>query len=116
VFAIRSDDGGGAGCALAAGTPRIAASAVAQGGDRHPVASPVGVPAAVYAGLPAATTFTTTPAAPLDPAPVAITSGLVIHPLTPQVIYAGPGKQAVAVLPTTELGAPTWVPVIQSSP
>ena len=77
---------------------------------------PVGVPAAELARLPRATTYTSIPAAPGDPAPFALTSGLVVHPLAPQVVYSGPGKPPVAVLPPTELGAPTWVPVVQSSP
>ena len=77
---------------------------------------PVGVPAAELARLPRATTYASIPAAPGDPAPFALTSGLVAHPLAPQVVYSGPGKPPVAVLPPTELGAPTWVPVVQSSP
>ena len=40
----------------------------------------------------------------------------VVHPLEPQVLYAAPGKQPVAVLPATELGGPTWVPAVQASP
>jgi hypothetical protein len=66
------------------------------------------------ARLPMATTFGTTPAAPQDPAPFARETGIVIHPATTRVIYARPGGPAVAVLPTTELGSPTWVPVVQS--
>lgn len=77
---------------------------------------PVGVPAAELARLPRATTYASIPAAPADPAPFARTGGLVVHPLAPQVVYSGPGKPPVAVLPPTELGAPTWVPVVQSSP
>jgi len=48
--------------------------------------------------------------------PFALTGGVVVHPLQPQVLYAGPGKQPVAVLPAIELGGPTWVPVVQASP
>jgi lipoprotein-anchoring transpeptidase ErfK/SrfK len=77
---------------------------------------PVAVPAAELAGLPRATTYASIPAAPGDPAPFALTGGLVVHPLAPQVVYSGPGKPPVAVLPPAELGAPTWVPVVQSSP
>jgi len=77
---------------------------------------PVGVSAAELARLPRATTYASIPAAPGDPAPFALTSGLVVHPLAPQTLYSGPGKAPVAVLPPTELGAPTWVPVVQSSP
>ena len=52
----------------------------------------------------------------MDQAPFALTGGLVVHPLEPQVLYAGPGKEPVAVLPAAELGGPTWVPVVQASP
>jgi len=71
--------------------------------------APVCVSAAELARLPRATTFTRIPAAPLDQTPFALTGGLVVHPLEPQVLYAAPGKQPVAVLPATELGGPTWV-------
>jgi lipoprotein-anchoring transpeptidase ErfK/SrfK len=78
--------------------------------------APVPVSPAELSGLPRATTFTTTTAAPRDPDPFADTSGLVLHPMTVQVLYAAPGRSPVAVLPATELGAPTWVPIIQTSP
>jgi lipoprotein-anchoring transpeptidase ErfK/SrfK len=80
------------------------------------VVAPVRVSAADLARLPRATTFTRIPAAPVDQAPFALTGGLVLHPLESQVLYAAPGKQPVAVLPATELGGPTWVPVVQTSP
>ena len=80
------------------------------------VPAPVSVSAAELAKLPQATTFTTIPAVPLDQDPFAVTDGTVVRPLTPQVVYTAPGKQPIAVLPTTELGAPTWVPVVQTSP
>jgi hypothetical protein len=70
--------------------------------------------AARAARLPAATTYGTTPAAPQDPAPFKSETGTVIHPTTSRVIYSRPGGPAVAVLPVTELGSPTWVPVVQS--
>jgi hypothetical protein len=66
--------------------------------------------------LPLATTYGTTPAAPQDPAPFAAETGTVVHPTTTRVIYARPGGPAVAELPVTELGSPTWVPVVQSQP
>src|SRR5215472_3466155 len=84
-------------------------------GAQRPVA-PVRVPAAELARLPRATTYASIAAAPADPAPFAVTSGLVVHPHMAQVVYAGPGEAPVAVLPPTELGAPTWVPVVQSRP
>jgi lipoprotein-anchoring transpeptidase ErfK/SrfK len=80
------------------------------------VVSPAGVSAAELAKLPRATTYASIPAAPLDPAPFAVTGGLVVHPRTPQIVYAAPGKPPVAVLPAAELGSPTWVPVVQASP
>ena len=89
------------------------------GGDTaqaQPAVAPVRVSAAQLARLPRATTFTRIPAAPLDQDPFAVTGGLVLHPLAPQVLYAAPGKQPVAVLPAAELGSPTWVPVVQTSP
>lgn len=84
-------------------------------GAQHSV-PPAGVSAAELAKLPRATTYASIPAAPLDPAPFAVTDGLVVHPRTPQIVYAGPGKPPIAVLPATELGGPTWVPVVQISP
>jgi lipoprotein-anchoring transpeptidase ErfK/SrfK len=88
----------------------------------HPAASashiapPAGVSGAEFARLARATTYARIPAAPRDPAPFAVTGGLVVHPQTPQIVYAGPGKRPVAVLPAAELGSPTWVPVVQRSP
>jgi len=66
--------------------------------------------------LPAATTYGTTPAAPQDSAPFKPETGTVLHPTTSRVVYSRPGGPAVAVLPVTELGSPTWVPVVQSQP
>lgn len=82
----------------------------------QPPVSPARVSAGELARLPQATTFTRIAVAPLDQDPFALTGGLVVHPLTAQVLYAAPGKQPIAVLPATELGGPTWVPVIQTSP
>jgi lipoprotein-anchoring transpeptidase ErfK/SrfK len=117
--------------AAAGATPAAAAAALAVvslsgcGGSQAPTAQsgtqgyvvpPVSVSAAQSAKLPQATTYTTIPAAPLDPARFATTNGLVVHPLAAQVVYAGPGKAPIAVLPATELGAPTWVPVVRTGP
>jgi hypothetical protein len=68
------------------------------------------------ARLPMATTYGTTPAAPRDPAAFGRETGTVIHPTKSRVIYSRPGGPAVAVLPVTELGSPTWVPVVQTQP
>lgn len=72
--------------------------------------------AAQLRALPAATTSGSTPGAPRDPHPFSPEPGAVLHPLSPQVVYAAPGGAPVAVLPVTELGSPTWVPVVQSAP
>lgn len=90
-------------------------AAGAAAGDQ-PAVAPVRVPAEEFAKLPRATTFTRIPAAPQDPDSFTLTGGLVLHPQTAQVLYAGPGKRAIAVLPATELGSPTWVPVVQTRP
>jgi lipoprotein-anchoring transpeptidase ErfK/SrfK len=91
------------------------ANAGGQAAPAQPTVSPVPVSATQLAKLPRATTFTSIAAAPLDQAPFAPTGGLVVHPLAAQVLYAGPGKRPIAVLPATELGGPTWVPVVQTS-
>ena len=81
-----------------------------------PVVAPVPVSAEEFAKLTKATTFTSIPAAVPDQDPFAATDGLVLHPLTAQVLYAAPGGKPIAVLPAGQLGGPTWVPVVQSSP
>jgi lipoprotein-anchoring transpeptidase ErfK/SrfK len=80
------------------------------------VVAPVPVTAQELAKLTQATTYTTVSAAAPDPEPFAATDGLVMHPTAPQVVYVAPGGKPIAVLPTTELGGPTWVPIVQSNP
>ena len=98
---------------LAERVRRLASADSAVGYEQY-VVPPVSVSAAQAAKLPQATTYATIPAAPADPARFAVTNGLVVHPTVAQVVYAGPGKAPVAVLPATELGAPTWVPVVRT--
>jgi hypothetical protein len=74
------------------------------------------VSAAQMARLPVATTFGITPAAPRDAVPFAPETGIVLHPVATRVVYARPGGAPVAVLPATQIGSPTWVPVVQSQP
>jgi lipoprotein-anchoring transpeptidase ErfK/SrfK len=118
----------------ATGVPRAAAPSPTTGRSRSPATLPSGatgkpraatrshpspppnVSAAQIARLPMATTYATTPTAPQDPAPFAPETGTVLHPTATQVIYTRPGGPAEATLPATELGSPTWVPVIQSQP
>lgn len=105
----------GPGSTPVSASPGLASTAAPSAFAPVPVSAAVPVSVADLASLPQSTTYTTTPAAPLDPAPFTVTSGLVLHPLTAQIVYAGPGKAPVAVLPATELGGPTWVPVVQAS-
>jgi lipoprotein-anchoring transpeptidase ErfK/SrfK len=79
-----------------------------------PPVLPVHVSAAQLARLPMATTFGRSPAAPQDPDPFKPETGTVLHPTVKEVVYARPGGPPVAALPTSELGSPTWVPVVQS--
>ncbi len=81
-----------------------------------PPVQPMRVSSAQMARLPAATTDGTTPAAPPDPAPFAPETGIMLHPAATRVVYARPGGPPVAALPATEIGSPTWVPVVQSRP
>jgi lipoprotein-anchoring transpeptidase ErfK/SrfK len=74
------------------------------------------VPPGKLAKLPKATTFARVSRPPLDTAPFAVPSGTVVHPTAQLVVYAGPGGRPIARLPSTELGAPIWVPVIASVP
>ena len=103
----------------------LAVAALASGcgtaGPRPAVTAPPPVPpmpvsGAQMARLPMATTYGTTPAAPRDPAPFAPETGIVLHPTATRVVYTRPGGPAAAALPATEIGSPTWVPVVQSQP
>ncbi|WP_329245968.1 L,D-transpeptidase [Actinoallomurus sp. NBC_01490] len=66
--------------------------------------------------LTQATTYTTVKGLPKDPDPAATTDGTVVHPLKPRPISATVGGAPLAVLPSRELGGPTWVPVMESKP
>jgi lipoprotein-anchoring transpeptidase ErfK/SrfK len=106
----------------AAVTAAIAALATGCGTTVPPHAAPampvqpMRVSSAQIARLPPATTYGTTPAAPPDPAPFAPETGTVLHPEATRVVYFRPGGPPVAALPATQLGSPTWVPVVQSQP
>jgi L,D-transpeptidase catalytic domain len=94
-----------------ASPPRAARPA----GSPEPVL-PVHLSAAQIARLPMATTFGVSPAAPRDPNLFKPEKGLVLHPTATRVIYARPGGSPVAALPASQLGGPTWVPVVQMQP
>ncbi|MFL6054531.1 MAG: L,D-transpeptidase [Actinoallomurus sp.] len=61
-----------------------------------------------------ATTFTTLRGLPQDTAPAG--DGTVVHPETAVPVSATPGGPAVGMLPSTQLGSPTWVPVVEHKP
>jgi lipoprotein-anchoring transpeptidase ErfK/SrfK len=104
----------GGGAARATGAPSVAGTTPALG--RTGPVREIRSSAAQIARLPLATTYGTTTAAPRDPAPFGSETGIVLHPTATRVIYARPGGPAVAALPVTQLGSPTWVPVVQSQP
>ncbi|WP_285700777.1 L,D-transpeptidase [Actinomadura sp. NBRC 104412] len=99
--------GAAAALALAGGcTDASERSAAAKGADP---------PAAPSAEVPEATTHTTVHGAPRDLAATSPAGGLVVHPVTRQMVLDAPGGRPVATLPTTQLGSPTWVPVVSRS-
>lgn len=63
--------------------------------------------------LPEATTFGNLVGAPQDPQQQASTNGTVLRIQRDRAVYDAPGGKAFARLPATELGSPTWVPVIE---
>ncbi len=89
-----------AGC----GTPAKAGGAV-----RRPSATPG------PSGLPQATTFASLKGVGLMTGTAQSDQGMVVHPTRPAVVYTGPNGSPVAALPATELGAPTWVPVVETT-
>ena len=102
-------------CGTAAPSRTGPPAAIPPAGSPRPVL-PVRLSAAQIGRLPLATTFGRSPAAPRDPDPFGPGKGLVLHPTATRVIYARPGGPPVAALPASELGGPTWVPVVQSRP
>jgi lipoprotein-anchoring transpeptidase ErfK/SrfK len=102
------------------GAPARRSPAPSANRTTPPVAAPT-VPRALLARLPRATTFARLAGAPLDDGPSSVQppadgGTLVAHLLSAQVVYAAPGGRPFAVLPATELGGPTWVPVVQTEP
>lgn len=117
-----------AGVALALGGALLAGCGQAAGGHSQTDAPATASPAAQMAvsprpvskakrtDLPKATTRATLRKAPKDPKPFAFTGGRVLHPKKPTVLYARPGGPPIAVLPTTQLGSQTWVPIVRRRP
>ncbi|WP_199746665.1 L,D-transpeptidase family protein [Amycolatopsis sp. WAC 01416] len=81
------------------------------GGAAAPVAPPPSSPE-VFASLPEANTFGQLNSAPADPSPTLPAGGEVLHPKADAVVYRAPGAEPIARLPETQIGSPTWVPVI----
>lgn len=82
-----------------------------EGGAVTPSTAPLRSPEAL-AALPEANTFGELTSAPTDPLPTAPTGGEVLHPKEDVVIHRAPGAEPIARLPETQIGSPTWVPVI----
>lgn len=74
------------------------------------------VSTAALARLPKATTFGVIPNAPHDPDRHQRPDGLVAHPRRTVPVFAAPGGRPIAALPATQLGADTWLPVIDERP
>jgi lipoprotein-anchoring transpeptidase ErfK/SrfK len=72
-------------------------------------------PASSIGKLPQATTFTTLKGFGEDTTD-AMADGTVVHPKAAVPVSATAGGPAVAVLPSTQLGGPTWVPVVETKP
>ncbi|MDF5757826.1 L,D-transpeptidase [Spongiactinospora sp. TRM90649] len=66
--------------------------------------------------LPHATTFTALTGVARDSAPLSEGTGVVVHPVEATPVRARPGGRPVAVLPSLQLGNPTWVPVVATVP
>jgi lipoprotein-anchoring transpeptidase ErfK/SrfK len=86
------------------------------GGKGHSATPSVTAPGAVAAKLPQTTTFTTLRGIPQEADSTATGDGTVVHPTVPVSVSATPGGPPVAVLPSTQLGGPTWVPVVETKP
>lgn len=97
---------------LPAGTTAAAPPIAAAPAPKPEPVRPVAVSAQLLANLPPATTFGTIRAAPLDTDSAASTDGTIVHPQRTTPVYAKPGGKPIAALPDTEVGGPTWLPVI----
>lgn len=104
------------GLAVGALTAAAATMLLTGCGGGHTAASDAGPKAAQALGkLPQATTFTTLKGLDSDTA-TALGNGTVVHPDKTLPVSAAPGGPAVAALPSTQLGGPTWVPVMATKP
>lgn len=81
-----------------------------------PMVQPVPVSEQLAASLPQATTYGRIDSAPLDAATQAGTDGTIVHSDQVTPVYASPGGPPIAMLPSTQLGTPTWLPIIARAP
>lgn len=99
-----------AGCGGISPAPtEVAAGTVAASAE--PTVAPVALSGMELAALPEATTHTNIARAPLDTA-TAAPSGLLVHPIRTVPVYTGVAGEAIASLPVSQVGAKTWVPVV----
>jgi lipoprotein-anchoring transpeptidase ErfK/SrfK len=94
----------------------VTASLMNGCGKSQAAGSSTGQSTTATAKLPQATTYTTLKDIPLDPDPFAGSNGTVVHPTAPVKVSAQAGGPPVAVLPSSQLGSPTWVPVVETRP
>jgi lipoprotein-anchoring transpeptidase ErfK/SrfK len=94
----------------------VGAMVVAGCGGKGHSATPSVTSSGVAAKLPQTTTFTTLRGIPQEADSTATGDGTVVHPTVPVPVSATPGGPPVAVLPSTQLGGPTWVPVVGTKP
>ncbi len=94
--------------------PAVGPSSTAPSASAAPTPSTtVPVPrltAAQLAALPRSTTFTTVRRTALSE--TAVSDGNVVRIAKSQPVFASPGGRAVAVVPATQLGLDTWLPVV----
>lgn len=103
----------------------LAAGLLASCASRADIPLHPAVPAALDAGLapaslsapgaavPATTTSASIPLAPVDPDRQRPTDGVLLGVKREVPVHAEPGDSAFARLPAHQLGAPTWVPMIE---
>jgi lipoprotein-anchoring transpeptidase ErfK/SrfK len=85
-------------------------------GGHKPQAGSGGSRTSDVAKLPQATTYTTLQGLPRYTGAATAGDGTVVHPTVALPVSATAGGPPVAVLPSTQLGSPTWVPVVESKP
>ncbi|MEO8850292.1 MAG: L,D-transpeptidase [Allobranchiibius sp.] len=102
---------------LRSSTPSLSRASTSPGPGRSAALAVIPVPpvsAAQRAALPRSTTFATVQGLPR--LPDADSKGQVVHISRDEVGFATPGGKPVTVLPSTQLGLDTWLPIIDRRP